>query len=128
MWPQLINTAAQWKSDIQSIIITFCIEETGLPAGVHHFLLALLWPWHDGTQLFSRGAVVEPHDVGFLNRGALDCDWSCAVVGQHRPHLLLWKEELNMFNMLWTHFDLYTKTRMASDCVVDLIVNGFGAL
>lgn len=68
---------------------TFCIKETGLLAVVNHLLLALLRSWHDGPELFSRGAVVELHDVRFVKRGALDCNWSCAVVRQHRPHLLL---------------------------------------
>lgn len=75
--------------DGQRSVVTFRVEEAGLPAGVRHFLLALLRPRHDGAQLFRRGAVVELHDVGFLDGGALDCDRRGAVVGQHRPHLLL---------------------------------------
>lgn len=77
------------------LFLTFGIEETRLPAAVDDLLLALLGAGHDGTQLLGRRAVVELHDVRFVNGGALDCDWSCAVVAQHRPHLLLWKKKQN---------------------------------
>lgn len=93
----IINTTAQCTFDIRrKIKLTFSIKEAGLLAVVNHFLLALLWPWYDGTELFSWGAVVELHDVRFLKRGALDRNWSWAVVRQHRPHLLLYKEKVNL--------------------------------
>lgn len=85
------NTTTQWRfrGAKKKKTLTFRVKEMRLPTVVNHFLLALLWPWHDGVQLFRRSAVVELHDVRSLKRGALDGDWSRAVVSQHRPHSLV---------------------------------------
>lgn len=68
---------------------TFCVEETRLPAVVHHLLLALLRSRHQGPELLRRGAVVELHHVGFAQRGALNRDGGRTVVHQNGPHLFL---------------------------------------
>lgn len=68
---------------------TFGVEEAGLPAVVHHLLLALLRSGHDSSELLRRGAVVELSDVQFEQRGALDRDGGRAVVHQNSPHLFL---------------------------------------